>query len=183
MHWHWIDYLILTIIGLSVLTGLFRGFVKELVALCVWVLAIWLAFKYNEVVSLWLTPYIDEKNIRLGASFAVIIVSTLITGGLCNALFGFILSRSGLSGTDRLLGMGFGFARGVFIVALFLLAIQMTSLPDEEYRQSSRFYAKFTPLVTLLSHHMPEFIQQVKNNRSKQDKSELAFINEDVIDE
>mgnify|MGYP006371064045 FL=1 len=43
---HWVDYVIIAIIGLSVITGLFRGFVKELIALTVWVLAIWLALNY-----------------------------------------------------------------------------------------------------------------------------------------
>ena len=42
MQLQWVDLAIIAVIGLSVLTGLFRGFVKELVALCVWILAIWL---------------------------------------------------------------------------------------------------------------------------------------------
>ncbi len=44
----WVDIAIIAIIGLSVLTGLFRGFVKEAVALLVWVVAIWLGFNYSQ---------------------------------------------------------------------------------------------------------------------------------------
>lgn len=162
MAWHWMDYAILVVIGLSVLTGLFRGFLKELIALCVWVLAIWLAFYYTESVEHWLLPYFHEETLRKVTAFIAILLTTLIIGGLLNILLGLLIARSGLSGTDRILGMGFGFIRGVFIVALVMLVIQFTSLPYETYAQTSRLYAKFTPVVSWLSGFVPQFVHQVK---------------------
>ncbi len=159
---HWLDYFIIAVIGLSVITGLFRGFVKELIALCVWITAIWLAYNYSHIVDTWLQPYIDEKTIRGAASFVAILFATLIAGSLLNAVLSFILSRSGLSGTDRVLGMGFGFIRGVFIVALMMLVVKMTSLPYQQYSSQSQLYAKFDPLVSWLSSLTPNLIQQVK---------------------
>jgi len=159
---HWLDWIIITVVGLSVLTGLFRGFVKELIALGVWILAIWLAFKYSTLLDPWLQLYIHDKTARTAAAFISILVATLIVGGLFNALLSFILKRSGLSGTDRLLGMGFGFMRGVFIVGLLILGVKITSLPHEDYSRDSRLYAKFDPLVNWLSSFMPEFINKVK---------------------
>ena len=162
MSWNWIDCVIIAVIALSMITGLFRGFIKELIALGVWVLAIWLAFTYTSVVDPWLQPYIQDKTARMVVSFVAILLATIILGGLFNALLSFILRRSGLSGTDRLLGMGFGFVRGVFIVALMMLVVKMTSLPQQDYTSQSRLYAKFDPLVTWLYGFMPNFIKQVK---------------------
>ncbi|KTD82352.1 CvpA family protein [Legionella waltersii] len=158
----WVDIAIVSVIALSVLTGLFRGFVKELVALCVWILAIWLGFHYSQSLDPWLSAYVEEKSIRTAIAFIIILFGTLLAGGIVNAFLSFILKRAGLSGTDRTLGMGFGFLRGVFIVALIMVAVKMTSLPYQEYSQKSKLYARFDPVVDLLYSHLPEFIKQVK---------------------
>ncbi len=181
MSWYWLDILIIGVIALSVITGLFRGFVKELIALCVWILAIWLAFTYLSVVDQWLLPYIAEKTARTVVAFIGILIATLIGGAIVNALLSLILRRSGLSGTDRLLGMGFGLVRGVFIVALMMLVIQFTSIPYQAFSQQSKLYAKFDPLVNWLSKFMPGVIQHVKafdntgvtKNKSVLDKKDI----------
>ncbi|KTD17107.1 CvpA family protein [Legionella jordanis] len=162
MQLHWVDLLIVAVVGLSVLTGLIRGFVKELIALAVWILAIWLAFSYSQSLDPWLQKYIQDKTARTVTGFIVILVAVLITGGIINATLSFILRRSGLSGTDRLLGMGFGFVRGVFIVALVMAAVKMTSVPYKTYSDNSLLYAKFDPVVDWLYAQMPEFIKQAK---------------------
>ncbi|HAT1727182.1 TPA: CvpA family protein [Legionella pneumophila] len=162
MQLQWVDIAIVAIIALSVLTGLFRGFVKELVALCVWILAIWLGFNYSQSLDPWLSSYIEEQSVRTAIGFIIILFATLFVGGVVNAILSFILKRAGLSGTDRTLGMGFGFLRGVFIVALIMVAVKMTSLSYQEYSQKSKLYARFDPVVALLYSHLPEFIKQVK---------------------
>ena len=159
---HTLDYVILAIVGLSLLTGLFRGFVKELIALCVWVLAIWLGLTYSSVVDPWLKPYIDDHTVRTVLGFVIILLSTLLMGALVNALLSFILHRAGLSGTDRLLGMIFGFIRGVFIVALLMVVVNMTSLTKEKYITESVLYGAFDPLVHWLSTLTPDFIRHAK---------------------
>lgn len=162
MQFHWIDIGISVVIGLSVVTGLFRGFVKELVALCVWMLALWLGFNYSQVLDPWLQSYVQEPTARSAIAFIIILFATLLAGGVVNALLSFILKRTGLSGTDRTLGMGFGFIRGVFIVALLMVAVKMTSLPYQQYAQESKLYAHFDPVVALIYSHLPDLIKQVK---------------------
>lgn len=162
MQVQWVDIAIAVIIGLSVLTGLFRGFVKELVALCVWVLAIWFGLHYSQSLDPWLKGYIQEQSARTAIGFVIILFATLLAGGIINALLSFILKRAGLSGTDRTLGMMFGFIRGVFIVALLMVAVKLTSFPFEDYAKESVLYPKFDPVVALLSAHMPDFIKQMK---------------------
>ncbi|BCA95281.1 colicin V biosynthesis protein [Legionella antarctica] len=158
----WIDIAIIAAIGLSVLTGLFRGFVKELVALCVWILAFWLAYTYCQSLDPWLQSYIKEQSARTAIGFIIILFATLLVGGVVNAVLSFILKRAGLSGTDKTLGMLFGFMRGVFIVALIMVAVKMTSLPYQEYSKESMLYARFDPAVDLLYAHLPEFIKKLK---------------------
>ena len=162
MQLYWVDLAIIGIIALSVITGLIRGFVKELIAICIWVLAIWVAYNYYESFDPWLQKYIQEKTARTVTAFVLLLLGTLIAGAIVNALISLILTRSGLSGTDRLLGMCFGFVRGVFIIALIMVAIKMTSLPYEQYARDSQLYSKFDPLVDWLYELMPQFINRVK---------------------
>ncbi len=162
MPWHWIDLAIIFVIALSVITGLFRGFVKELIALCAWVAAIGLGFKYSSLLSPWLAAYIQDASVRTAIGFIIILFAVLLVGGVINALLSFILKRSGLGGTDRVLGMGFGFIRGVFIVALLMAAIKLTSLPYQQYEKDSKLYAKFDPVVTVIYGYLPGFVKQVK---------------------
>ena len=173
---HAVDYAIFVIVGLSVLTGLFRGFVKELIALCVWILAFWLGFTYASALGSWLTPYIDDPMVRTAAGFIIILLLTLLAGALVNALLSFMLHRSGLSGTDRVLGMVFGFVRGVFIVALLMVVVNMTSLSKEGYAQKSLLYAQFDPLVRWLSTLVPDFIRQAKFFDKEGETQEMTLV-------
>ena len=169
---YWLDCVIAAVIGLSVITGLFRGFVKELIALGVWVLAIWLASSYSQSVSVWVHSYIADKTACLAVAFIAVMIGVLIAGAIVNTIISMLLHRSGLSGIDRLLGMGFGFVRGVFIVALLMLVVKMTSIPSDEYRNQSRLYALFDPMVDWLYSFTPDVIKKMAVfDKSSQDSS------------
>jgi membrane protein required for colicin V production len=169
MQWHWVDLVIVLVIGLSVITGIIRGFVKELVALGVWAAAIGLGYYYADLLVPWVSPWIHDPMLSKVAGFIIILFSTILVGGMMNAFLGFLLQRSGLNGTDRVLGMGFGFCRGVFIITLLMVVLKVTALGHDDYRQQSLLYAKFDPLVDRLYHVMPSFIQQVKKIDDKLD--------------
>lgn len=161
MDMNWIDLAIIVIVGISMLTGLFRGLVKEVIALITWIVAIWLAMHYTDSFSNILTPYIKDQKIRSAMTFIDITLSVLIVGAILNAILSFIFKRAGMSGTDRLFGLGFGFLRGVLIIGLVMMIVDMTSLPVKEYRHDSVLYSKFDPLELFLKEHMSDYIQQV----------------------
>jgi membrane protein required for colicin V production len=170
MSWNWVDIAILVIIGLSMMTGLVRGFVKELIALGIWVLGFWLAYHYTASAEVFLQHYIKDLSARKITGFAIILVGTLVAGGIVNATLSFILKRSGLSGTDRLLGMGFGFFRGVFVVSLIIVVLEMTSIPHDNYFRASSLYPRFSPLTIWLNAHLPNVMQKVQWIEQEQEK-------------
>jgi membrane protein required for colicin V production len=124
----------------------------------------------------WLKSYVKDQSARTAIGFIIILFATLLVGGVVNALLSFLLKRAGLSGTDKTLGMLFGFIRGVFIVALIMVAVKMTSLPYQQYSKESMLYARFDPAVDLIYAHLPEFIKKMK----AVDKTET--ITESIID-
>lgn len=185
MAWHWVDYVIIVMVGLSVITGLMRGFVKEVIALGIWIIAIWIGFTYSPVLSASLKPYIPDNSLRGILSFVVLLLGVIVVGGLLNMLLSLILTRSGLKGTDRLLGMGFGFVRGTFIVALLIGVINLTSLAKDTDLKNSKIYARFIPVSTWIFSFMPNIVDQVhalENKNKPKEESKDGVEETDTTD-
>jgi membrane protein required for colicin V production len=157
-----LDIVILVIIGISVITGLFRGFVKELLALGIWILAIWAASHFCHFAANFLKPWIHQSDLRTGAGFALIMLSVLLLGGISSSLLSIIIVKSGLSGTDRLFGMVFGFARAVFIISLLIGVAKLSGFPDKPYTSKSKLYPEFKPVVAYMASFAPVFLDRLK---------------------
>ena len=146
-----VDYVIVGVVGVSVLTGLFRGFFHELVSLAVWGAAAWSGVTYHRAWDAVLSHYISQPSVRLVVGVLAIIVLSFILAALVNSVLGLLVKRSGLSGADRVLGMIFGFIRGVFIVCLLMVMAHFTSSDPHQYAKGSIFYPKFAPYVTWMA--------------------------------
>jgi len=143
----WIDYAILAVIGISALISLVRGFVKEAVSLIVWISAFFVASSFYVNLSTLLTNISDEL-LRNAASIAILFITTLILGALVNYIIGQLVSRTGLSGTDRLLGIVFGALRGVLITAAILFFMDaFTPASSRAWWQNSQLVPEFTLIV------------------------------------
>ena len=162
MYGYWLDIGITLAIVLSMVTGLFRGFIRELVAIGVWVAAFWFAAHHINTLDPYVAPYVHDPSIRTAVEYVIILIGFLLMGSVVNAVLGFVLSTSGLGGIDKILGSGFGFLRGVLIISLVLLGIKMTPLPFQKYFGDSKLVAKFNPAVQWLEGYVPAIVQKVK---------------------
>ncbi len=134
---HWADIAVFFIIGLSVLIGLFRGFVKEAVSLATWIAAVAVAILFSSRAAGYLPVAVESQTARVIIAFAALFVLTLIAGAIINFLIGQLVDKSGLSGTDRLLGIVFGVVRGSLIVAILVLLASLTNMPREKWWQTT----------------------------------------------
>lgn len=143
----WLDLLILGVIALSALISLIRGFVKESISLLSWIAAGIIAFRYFSAMAELLEPYLADPTIRSMAAFAVLFISTLIIGAIINFIMSQLVSKTGLSGTDKALGVVFGGARGVLIVTMIVLLASLTPMPEAQWWQDSAMVGFFQQLA------------------------------------
>ena len=111
------DLAILGIIGLSAVLSLFRGFVREAVALAGWIAGFWLAFNYMHVGAAGFAGWVGSPFVQLSLGFVVLLGGVLVAAGVAGRLAAKLVNVTGLGGTDRVLGMIFGAGRGAVIVA------------------------------------------------------------------
>jgi len=71
-----------------------------------------------------------------------------------------LVDSTGLGGTDRLLGMIFGFARGVLLVTLIVFLVNQTGFAREPMWQQSTLLPQFNSLSTWLESEMPPNVRQ-----------------------
>ena len=80
---------------------------------------------------------------RTSAACALLFVVTLLVGGLINFLLAQLIRATGLTGTDRLLGMVFGAARGLFLVVILIGLLSLAPVEQDTWWQQSTLIPHF----------------------------------------
>lgn len=167
-HLTWIDILIVGVFLVSILIGLWRGLVREVVAIAIWIAAFWLASLYAEKLSIYLPDIIDNtsfalntpeyvNNLRVIVAFVLIVIAVFIIGGVINFILKKLMNVLVLRGTDRMLGLLFGMVRACAImVALVLAAAAFTGLPSSPTWQQSNFVRPFEQAAVWVVQKLPE---------------------------
>lgn len=133
----WIDWVIIALIAVSTLISLKRGFVKEALSLVTWVAAFILARTFHPQMQSLLESTVETPMVRLIAAFAILFFGTLIIGAIINNMISHLVRATGLTATDRVLGMGFGLLRGVVVVIVAIALTRYTPLSDDTWWRTS----------------------------------------------
>lgn len=155
----WPDYIIITIIAISTVISLLRGFVRESLALAGWILAVWVSILYMHQMAILLDPYLSlPPSILSLVSFSLLFVLTLIISALVSNLITTLVDKTGLSGTDRAIGMLFGIARGIIIVGILVLLAGFTMVPQDPWWKESLLIPHFQQLAVMMKEFLPSHI-------------------------
>jgi membrane protein required for colicin V production len=148
------DYAVLCVLGLSLLVGVLRGLLREVITLAGWIAAFMLATGFSG----WLSAYMPESlGPLLGQmlAFAVIFVGVLIVAGLTGLVLAMVARSAGLGITDRILGGAFGVARGLLIILAAVLVGGLTPLPREPFWRDAVLSGPFETAVVALRPFLP----------------------------
>jgi membrane protein required for colicin V production len=131
------DYWVVAIVLSIAIIGLMRGFLRELVAIVSWLLALFIAWHFAS----WLAPHLGgvltDERVRPWAARAILLVLVLFIGHIVGMLMGHFVRLSLFSATDRLLGFACGLVHGAIVLGVFAIIGQLLHLDSEGWWQQS----------------------------------------------
>ena len=160
---NWVDFTIIAVVTLSALVGLARGLVREVLSLGIWVLAVVVAWVFHRDVADLLTSQLSQPEARVAVAFVGLVLVMLLLGAFAGALLTSFVDKMGLTGADRLLGVLFGGARGVVIVAMAVFLVALTPSPTESWWRESALVDDFRGMAGwMLALVPPELAHKLK---------------------
>ena len=121
-----VDWALLAVLAVSVLVGVVRGFVFEVLSLAGWIVA-WFAAQWGSPL---LAPQLPVgapgSALNAGAAFALAFVAALVAWALLARLVRLLIHATPLSVPDRLLGAGFGALRGGVLLLALATVVALT---------------------------------------------------------
>ena len=149
------DIVMLIVMLVSAALGLFRGLVREMASLAIWFCAFVLAAVFAPLVADSL-PADLGGGVRSALGFAAVFVAVLVAGAFGQRLLAGLVNTTGLTGTDRTLGLVFGAARGAIVVIVGLIAMRPFSLERSWWQESS-----VAPMLLAFEHDVLALIDAV----------------------
>lgn len=123
MNFNVLDIVLIVIVSLSILFGIIKGFIRELLSLAFFILAVVLAFLfYHEVGDMFMSS-VKSRDISNFAGFITIFVVVLIIGTVITYFAKKVFTIGPLKGVDKIMGGVFGLLRGILISAIIVFAL------------------------------------------------------------
>jgi membrane protein required for colicin V production len=156
------DIVAILLVGLASLAGLARGFVGEIVSLLAWVAgiaAVRFGFDLTKPFMMRFTgdeagaAILSFVSLFLGAFILVRLIGGPVSRGTKGSIIGPV---------DRLLGLGFGAAKGVLAAALLFLLVNLTfdTIDPGEPSPDWIARARTAPTLAMISQALVDFVEE-----------------------
>jgi membrane protein required for colicin V production len=119
---NWLDVVLLVILGLTVVVGFLKGFLKQIIGIAAVIAGLILAAVYYWGIAEVLKTFIRNELVANFLGFVIIFVCVLILGSLA----GYLLTKAmkgPLAFVNRLFGGVLGLVKGVLICGVFVFAL------------------------------------------------------------
>jgi membrane protein required for colicin V production len=123
-----VDWILLAVLGVSVLLGIWRGLVREVLSLAGWVAGFWIAQAWAPEAAARLPLQGASEMLRYLAGFISVFLVVLIASVLLGWVISKLVSAVGLGVVDRLLGGVFGGLRGVVLLLTLTVVVSLTPM-------------------------------------------------------
>ena len=151
-----IDILIAAAILVSVVVGIFRGFVKEAISIAALVIAIWAALYFGPEAGNISENWFKSEELQMWFGRVLVFLVILSLGGLLGWGISKLVRLSVLSGMDRLLGAVFGVARGILLVAVAIIGAQFAGFDNDNWWLQSKLIPHFEVVADWIKIMAPE---------------------------
>lgn len=131
------DYVVVAAVVVSAIVGAVRGFLREAIALGTWIVALFVAWHFSDMIEPHLGGLLAANYVRPWAARVIIVALILLFGAALGAIISHYVRLSIFSGMDRFLGFLFGAARGVVLIGVFVILAQLLKLDGEVWWRHS----------------------------------------------
>jgi membrane protein required for colicin V production len=152
------DYAVLAIAGASLLLGLWRGLVSEMLALAAWVVAFFASRAAAAEVGSVFVKIMPDATARYVVGFAVVFLGVLVIFAVLRLALRGVLAAAGLGVLDSILGAAFGAARAIVLLAALILVGGLTKLPQEPWWRESLTAQPLEEAVVASKPYLPEVL-------------------------
>ena len=142
----------------SLVTGIRKGLVEQLVSLISIFAGVWAAFKFSVVIGEWLNGFMhaDQKIVNIIA-FAVIVIITIFILAAVGKLITKTLSLASLGWLNRLLGFVFALLKAAIVIGLLIFILKF-GIVKPEVLNSSVVYTALRDLSLKVFPYLKELI-------------------------
>jgi len=179
---NWLDFVFIGILSLSIIISLFRGLIREVMSLLIWAGSFWVAYHFVDTGADALVKYVDLPSARHLIAFVALFLAALIIGGMINFIVGKLITKTGLSGTDRFFGMFFGLLRGLVAVVAITFFVNATPLSEDPWWQESQLAPHFVKVSEWVRQNMPEEFSNYFSNVEKNKEEEMQKLLKEISD-
>ncbi len=123
-----LDFLVLIVVGSSVVTGFVAGFARVGIGFLAAILGVVFGFWFYGVPAGWVHRYLHSVAASNLIGFLLVFWAILIIGALFAKVTSKLFKWTGLSWLDRLLGAAFGLVRGA-LIAVVMIAVLLAFTP------------------------------------------------------
>lgn len=156
------DWIIGLVFLISVVVGMWRGFVKEALSIASWIMAFWLAISFCHEAGEFIGGYVNipTETFRVWAGFSLVFVVTLFAFALLSMLVTKLMLHGPVKTLDRILGVGFGGIRAAAIIIAFMWVIRAMGMSESAWWSNSSLIPKFIPALDWAEARLPESLQR-----------------------
>ena len=151
----------------SMLLGLWRGLIYEVMALLGWPLAFVLSRLFVDDLTALLPSLFDfstsstVQDISLAAaSYALAFIGVLLVWGILTKLLSKVMKAAGAGWTDRILGGLFGTLRGGLVILVMVWTVGLTSFSSHPFWQEALMSRTLENVALLTKAWLPDIIAQ-----------------------
>ncbi|NOT83118.1 MAG: CvpA family protein [Gallionella sp.] len=152
------DFAVIGIILASLVLGLFRGLVYEVLSFLGWPVA-YFSSKFFAGAIAPMMP-ITQESMRIAVAYVVVFIVGLIAWSILVFLLTKIIKAIGLGGIDTFLGGLFGVLRGAMIVVALASLAGLTDIPKQPFWQQSSMSKTVESFAILAKTYLPESVAQ-----------------------
>ncbi|MCL2635238.1 MAG: CvpA family protein [Betaproteobacteria bacterium] len=150
------DYVTIAVIGFSLVFGLWRGVIGEMLALIAWVAGIVAAVEFGEETGQALLTGVADPAVRTLGGCVLVFLGVLVAMSLIRLAVRGMVKALGLTVSDRLLGMAFGLARGVLLMMVLVGLGGMTAAPKQDWWRKAALAPPLETAVLIARQWLPD---------------------------